>query len=80
LSGQGFTNQTKVQLIGSYSSTVIPQYFSPDGKMIMFFAPGYLSPSQYVVSVYNEYLSSGILATSSPSNNVTLQVIQAAAQ
>lgn len=74
LYGSGFNSLTRVILSSLYNSTLTPQYVSPDGSFIWFYAPQYLSPGEYKVSVYNNYSNSYTSATSTPSNYVTLQV------
>lgn len=82
LYGSGFSNLTKVVLAGSgyYNPVIVPRFVSADSSFLWFFVPQYVTSGQYQVSVYNDYSSadsSNALATSTPSNQVNLQVNQA---
>ena len=79
LYGSGFSSSTRAMLSGntmSYTPIITPQYISSDGTLIWFYVPQYVTPGAYNVSLYNKYVSSDPLATSTPSNTVSLQITQ----
>ena len=75
LYGDGFNSLTTIRIDGSYIITALPQYVSPDGKLMWSYLPTNLYPGLYQLSLFNDYTSADINATSTPSNYVTLQVI-----
>lgn len=78
--GSGFGLLSRLSLSGPYpfyNLVLVPNYVSPDGKLLWFYVPQYITPNMYQISVYNNYSYSDISsATSTPSNYVPLQVSQ----
>lgn len=78
LYGRGYTSLSQVEILGQYNTSIIPQYFSPDGNFIWFYVPKYVIPGQYQIYAFNNYSNGDYSsnATGTPSNYETLQVIQ----
>ena len=75
LYGSGFTSLTRLNFSGAYSQVLVPQYVSPNGKLLWFYVPQYITPNQYQLSVYNDYSSFNNSSTSTPSNSAGIQII-----
>ena len=77
LYGNGFNSLTKVKLEGIYNKlSVIPQYFSPNGKLLWFYIPQYVNPDTYSVYAYNDYTSVDSTLINTPSNIVSLNIVK----
>ena len=77
LFGTGFNKSTRLVVKQFYNWILVPQSVAPNGSYMVFTLPRFVPPGQYQLSVYNNYEGSDILATSTPSNEINIQVTQA---
>lgn len=84
LYGEGLTKQTRVQFEGrnpdgwQFNPTATPNFVSTDGTFMTFVVPHYYYGGEYNMYLFNEYGGDDPDATSTPSNYLKLNIIEAA--